>query len=86
MLSRRNDADHIFMLMSMYDFSHYLRNVIQMNVDYYIRRCFVRSNLSLTLTARGNNIMELHKENALNNPPCPITPTLTLSSVHHSSH
>ena len=26
------------------------------------------------------------KENALNNPPCPITPTLTSSSVHHSSH
>ena len=24
--------------------------------------------------------------NALNNPPCPITPTLTSSSVHHSSH
>ena len=24
------------------------------------------------------------KENALNNPPCPITPTLTSSSVHHS--
>ena len=23
------------------------------------------------------------KENALNNPPCPITPTLTSSSVHH---
>ena len=22
----------------------------------------------------------------LNNPPCPITPTLTSSSVHHSSH
>ena len=26
------------------------------------------------------------KENAPNNPPCPITPTLTSSSVHHSSH
>ena len=26
------------------------------------------------------------KENALNNPPCPITPTLISSSVHHSSH
>ena len=28
------------------------------------------------------------KENDLNNPPCPITPTLTSSSVglHHSSH
>ena len=26
------------------------------------------------------------KENALNNPPCPITPTLTSLSVHHSSH
>ena len=26
------------------------------------------------------------KENALNNPPCPITPTLTSSYVHHSSH
>ena len=26
------------------------------------------------------------EENALNNPPCPITPTLTSSSVHHSSH
>ena len=26
------------------------------------------------------------KENALNNPPCSITPTLTSSSVHHSSH
>ena len=23
------------------------------------------------------------KENALNNPPCPITPTLISSSVHH---
>ena len=29
---------------------------------------------------------ERAKENALNNPPCPITPTLTPSSVHHSSH
>ena len=26
------------------------------------------------------------KENALNNPPCPITPTLTSSSVHNSFH
>ena len=26
------------------------------------------------------------KESALNNPPCPITPTLTSSSVHRSSH
>ena len=24
--------------------------------------------------------------NVLNNPPCPITPTLTSSSAHHSSH
>ena len=26
------------------------------------------------------------EENALNNPPCPFTPTLTLSTVHHTSH
>ena len=26
------------------------------------------------------------EEKAGNNPPCPITPTLTSSSVHHSSH
>ena len=26
------------------------------------------------------------KENTLNNPPCPITPTLTSSSVHRLSH
>ena len=26
------------------------------------------------------------KEKALNNPPCPNTPTLTSSAVHHSSH
>ena len=25
------------------------------------------------------------RKNALNNPPCPITPTLTSSPVHHSS-
>ena len=29
--------------------------------------------------------IRLAKENALNNPPCPITPILTSSSVHHSS-
>ena len=26
------------------------------------------------------------RKKALNNPPCPITPTLTSSSVHQSSH
>ena len=26
------------------------------------------------------------KEKALNNPPCPNTPTVTSSTVHHSSH
>ena len=31
-------------------------------------------------------LIERAKENALNNPPFPITPTLTSSSVHHSSH
>ena len=38
------------------------------------------------VSGRPEPIIGRGKEKALNNLPCPITPTLTASSVHHSSH
>ena len=40
----------------------------------------------LVIPGSPESLIGQAKENALNNPPCPITPTLTSSSVHRSSH
>ena len=52
----------------------------------FIIKLYSETQVSGRLGMSGGISPRRAKENALNNPPCPITPTLTLSSVHHSSH